>query len=302
MIENLKTSHERKYFFLVVGLLLVVIFLLRYFVLPNYYESKVEFNYLTLYSILENFFVSFLITIGLGLFVFWLLPKNRANAQMRILQPIEIGSTIVNARVDTEKWFFNGGSGRYTRSQTLPFLAELSRQKNRGIDVSILIMNPKNESLCQKYADYKNSLRTAKMKGKRDIKSVKVDLISTIVSCHVWKYEQSSLNIKLGLKDSFSLFRTDISSNAAIITKEDPSEPAIYYEKETFFYIAHIEDLKQTFNQVNVIEILPFCSRNELDVKKVEELLKKLGLDAIVDQKDFDNIVSNVLDNKNPYE
>lgn len=302
MIENLKTQNEKKYFFLVVGLLLIAVFFLRYYVLPYYFETGPVFNYLTVYNILENFFISLLITIGLGLFVFWLMPKNKSNAQMRILQPLEIGSTIVNARIDTEKWFFNGGSGRYTRTQTLSFLAELSRQKNRTIDVTILIMNPKNEKLCLKYAEYKNSLRTARKKEKKDLKSIRIDLISTVVSCYVWKCEQSSLNIKLGLKDNFSLFRTDLSSNAAIITKEDPNEPAIYYEKDTFFYLAHLEDLKQTFNQVEILDITPICEKKLLDRQKVNELLQKIGFDNLVDDSDLDKIVFSVLDQSNPYE
>jgi hypothetical protein len=301
MIEKLETKDNRKSFFLIIGLLLIVIFSIRYFLLPYILGENIALNSKTAYKILENLFTSVLVTIGLGSFIFWLSPKNRHNAQIRILQPVDIGNTIVNARIDTEKWFFNGGSGRYTRSQTLPYLAELSRRSNKSIDISILIMDPRNEELCAKYADYKNSLRTAKSKGKKTSKSVQIDLIATIVSCHMWKSEQSSLNITLGLKNTFSLFRTDLSSNGAIITKEDPLEPAIYYEKDTFFYYAQLEELKQTMNQVENLEILPFCGQEEIDEGMIKSLTDQLNLQNLHEQGDLIDILNEVTKLNNPY-
>ena len=269
--------------------------------MPYILGENIALDSNTAYQILEKLFTSVLVTIGLASFIFWLSPKNRHNAQIRILQPVEIGNTIVNARTDTEKWFFNGGSGRYSRAQTLPYLAELSRRSNKSIDISILIMDPRNEDLCRKYADYKNSLRTAKTKGKKTSKSVQIDLIATIVSCHMWKSEQPSLNITLGLKNTFSLFRTDLSSSGAIITKEDPLEPAIYYEKDTFFYFAQLEELKQTLNQVEILGILPFCGKDEIDESKIKSLTDKLNLQNLIEQGDLLEILTEVTNLKNPY-
>jgi len=301
MIEKLQNKSSRKYFYVLVSFLLVSIFLLRNFLIPYLYGEPIELTNQLFYNVLDKIFTSVLVTVGLGTFVFWLTPKNKLNAQIKILQPVEIGETIVNARTDTERWIFNGGSGRYTRTQTLPYLAELSQNKNKEIDISILIMNPKNHIITEKYAEYKNSLRTAKLKGRRTKKSVQMDLISTIVSCHIWKTEQPALNITLCLKNSFSLFRTDLSSSKVIITKEDPIEPAILYEKGTFFYSAQLEELKQVIKQNEVIQLKPFVGLEDVSIENIEKLLIELDFSSLIIERDLEEILEKSMSRKNPY-
>lgn len=302
MIEKLQNKQSRSYFFTIIILSLVVIFSARYFIIPlvNGSEIKVDVNILN--DILDKLFTSLLVTVGIATFIFWLTPQNKMNAQIKILQPIEIGETIIKARTDTEKWWFNGGSGRYTRSQTLPYLGLLARQKNKTIEITIQIMNPKNAALCLKYADYKNSLRTAHKNNKKTVKSVQLDLISTIVSSYMWKAEQPLLDITLGLKDSFSLFRTDLSSSSALITKEDPIEPALLYENGTFFYTAQLQDMRQSLNQVTKLDFqIQFFGLNEINETNTKNLLAELGFSDLVADEDIKQIIEKAKDNQNPY-
>lgn len=301
MVDKLQSKEQRKYFYTIIILLLISIFLIRYFLIPFLIGQSVQLNIETVYRIFDGLFTSTLVTISLGTFLFWLTPKNKQNAQIKILQPIEIGDTITQARVDTEKWYFNGGSGRYTRTQTLPYLADLARKKNKTIEVLIQIMNPRNIQLCTKYATYRNSLRSAS-RDRKTCKSVQIDLISTVVSAYMWKNEQPLLDIKLGLKDNFSLFRIDISSSTAIITKEDPLEPAILYERGTFFYQAHCEDLRQSLTQTESLNMLiPFSDKKNLSIVATKELLHQLKLLEFVTDEEMEEIIDKAKSSKNPY-
>lgn len=269
--------------------------------IPFLTQERINFSNEVLYKILDGLFTSTLVTVGLGTFLFWLTPKNKLNAQMKILQPVEIGSTMTKARIDTEKWWFNGGSGQYTRAQTLPFLASLAREKNRSIDVAIQIMNPNNQKLCESYATYRNSLKSG-TKNRKTMRSVQIDLLATIVAAYMWKAEQPRLNIKLGLKDSFSLFRLDISSSTAIITKEDPAEPALLYENGTFFYDAYCEDLKQSLSQVMNLDMeVQFVGKNEINVAQTKALLEQLKFGALVNETEIEEIITKAKSDINPY-
>ncbi|MFL5740850.1 MAG: hypothetical protein ACJ75B_11575 [Flavisolibacter sp.] len=301
MTGQLPSKEQRKYFYTIIFLMLIAIFLIRHMLMPYLSGQKIELNNEVLYKILDDLFTSILVTIGLGIFLFWLTPKNKANAQIKILQPIEIGSTMTKARLETEKWWFNGGSGRYTRSQTLPYLANLARQRGKSIEVVIQIMNPNNQKTCRRYAEYRNSLKSG-MRNKKSEKSVQIDLLSTIVAAYMWRYEQPLLDITLGLKDSFSLFRTDISSTTALITKEDPIEPALLYENGTFFYDAYCQDLKQSLNQVTRLDMsISFVGVNEIAVSNTKELLQHLGFSDLVNDSEIGDIISKAKSNENPY-
>jgi hypothetical protein len=300
MIEELPSNTRKRAFYTLIFLLLFSIFSVRHFLIPFLSGDKITLDIEVLNKILDDVFTSTLVTIGLGIFILWLTPKNKSNAQFRVLQPIEISPTLENARTDTSKWSYSGGSGRYTRAITLPNLADLARRKNRTIDISIQIMNPHNITVCTNYAEYRNSLRSSK--NRKTLKTVQLDLISTIVSAFVWKTEQSLLKIKLGLKDGFSLFRLDISSSNVVITKEDPIEPAMSHEQGTFFYQAYSEDLLQSFNQCRIIDMsIRFYRKDEITVENTKRLLEQLGLMELLTDADIPDIISNVISTKNPY-
>jgi hypothetical protein len=302
MIDKLQNKANRDYFYLIIIFLLIIIFSTRHFILPYLYEEKIDISHNLFYEILDKLFSSVLVTIGLATFIFWLTPKNKLNAQMKIIQPIEIKDIFKKSMLETDFWIFNGGSGRYTRNQTIPNLALLSQEKNKSIDISIVIINPKNEDVISQYADYKNSLRTSKKREKKTIKSVQLDLITTILSCHIWKTEQPLLNINLYLKNHFSIFRIDISTKKVIITKEDPNEPAILFEKETFFYTSQIEEQKQVLKQFSKVNLLKFVGLKNINASEIKNLSTQLNLDILLKEEDYKEILKKIKSNENPYE
>ncbi|CAM1365503.1 hypothetical protein [Tenacibaculum xiamenense] len=47
--------------------------------------------------------------------------------------------------------------GRFTRSTTIPELAKVNSNKHEHIDIQIILINPKNSSLCSLYSKYKKN-------------------------------------------------------------------------------------------------------------------------------------------------
>jgi hypothetical protein len=263
-------------------------------------------------SITDKLFITIMVTLAVSSFRFWIFPPNPLNAQMRILQPAEIGPALIAARTKTDRWWYSGTSARYTRNQTLPNLAEECYRSRRSIEIVIQMLNPNNILACTQYAQYRQGLRippnvelpynTVMGKSLNIEKGVRLELLSTIVSAFIWKTQQPLLKIRIGLKDHFSLLRMDISTTRAILTKENPQDPAILYEHGTFFYDAYYQDLILGFDQCISLDMTkPFVQEDHLTVSEITNLLISLGLYTHIDDNDIQAIQQIVKNRRNPY-
>jgi hypothetical protein len=131
-----------------------------------------------------------------------------------------------------------------------------------------------------------------------------LDLLATIIAAYTWRAEEPLLDVEVGLHKTFSLLRIDLSSHSAVITKEDPLEPALKCDVGSFFYDSFLEDLRLTLQQARRLPKGAIgTSRAQLTAADVQRLLDELGLQfpqALVAQ-DFENIIAKVKDAQNPY-
>lgn len=302
MIEKLKTKQDKVKFYIIIFLALGVVFGVRHFYIPYLFDEPINFGHALFEDLLDKLFVSTLVTIGLATFTFWLTAEDSNNAKIEILQAREIGEALVAARKNTEKWWFNGGTGRYTRCETLPGLAQHALLAGSSIDVFITIMNPRNTKLLEQYVRYRNGLKSAKKNGTRTYQDVQVELFATIVLAYAWNKEQPLLKIKVGLKDTYSLFRLDLSSSKVVITKEDPKEPAIGHDKGTFFYSAYQEELRQSMSQVQELDMSKhFVETSEISAANITTLLTDLDMINLIPANRIESVVECIRKTKNQY-
>ena len=112
------------------------------------------------------------------------------------------------------------------------------------------------------------------------------------------------LRISLGLADSYSSFRYDLSSHLVVITNEDPRFPAIKADKEHHFYGVYQEEIRMSFDQTKIIpkESLPSIEKSELNKETAVEALKELNLFiADLTDEDLEEIIEMTLRPNNPY-
>ena len=75
----------------------------------------------------------------------------------------------------------------------------------------------------------------------------------------------------------------------------------IFYKKDSFFYTAHQEDIKQTLNQVEIIELQPFFSKDIVSKDNVKQLITNLNFINLIDEADLEILIKMSLDTTNPY-
>jgi hypothetical protein len=240
-------------------------------------------------------------TVIIASLAFWLTPRVVKRSQMDIIEPKEIKDYLEKAR-DTDEYWFAGGTGRFTRSKTIPKLATDARFSNFSKKIVLILINPDNDIVCKNYVNYRNRVRSG-IKENWELKKLKKEIFATVLSAYSWKREQPLLDLTIGLINHYSMFRIDLSTKLLVITKEDTSEPALMCEKDTFFFKSYLEDLRLSLSQSQILNVnVEGILFNELNGEKIRNFLTSLRLDiSILDGEDLNDIAEMVKKGENPY-
>jgi len=277
--ELFDTGYRRRIFFGSAIAGLVALVSLRFFVLHRFGGQTLPLPNI-LSSIIDNLLVALIASIAVTALVIWLTPPVMKTAVMEVVEPFRIRETLHQALDRTDEWWYRGHSGRHFRAVTLPQLAADARAGNVSKKVFLLILNPTRSETCSYYALYRQRLRSAKRDKPWTPERVLIELNVTIVVAYAWKAQEPSLDIVVALIDTVSLFRIDLSSRLALITKEEPQEPALRCDEGTFFYKSFREDLLSSLQQARVLpKDINGIPLEQLSIEGVKDLLNKLGLE-----------------------
>lgn len=284
MDEILSRQHYRRTFYLVVGLILALSLVTRFFVLPYFAPAQALTTAALLGSLLDNFVVSLFLAVFLGAFVFWLTPSIVKQSAIAVVEPKQINPLLKAAATGTRAWVYKGACGRYTRATTIPKLAEAARLEGIGRDITICLLNPKNEAVCTAYATYRRSLKSASAGIPWTCQVVQEEIIATTVTALKYQFSEPLLRIRVFFVDHFSAFRLDISDHFVILTKEDKEASALRADAGTYFYDSYKDDVRLTERQSTEITC---CGKlqfsGNIDYAKLTEVLQCSGLFEIGD-------------------
>lgn len=303
-MENiLEKKHYRKAFFTLVAWILLGAFTLRLIVLCIIFKQ--ELSLLSLVSsFLDNFIITLIITIIIGSFIFWITPENVFRSKMKVIDANEINPTLKSVLATTKFWIYKGTCGRYTRATTIPKLAEAARNSGFGRDITICLLDPKNHKICEEYAIYRRSLKSANPQKPWTKLSVQEEIIATIVTALKFRYLEPLLRINVYLVDHFSAFRLDISDEFVVVTKEDKTASALKADKDTYFYDSYKDDVRLTERQSNGLGFFPDLIFDQLiDDQKLLEVLNKSNIFKVdeLSPESFQRIVNKINEPKDPY-
>jgi hypothetical protein len=249
MDEILSKQHYRRTFFWVVTLILALALVTRVFVLPFFAPDQSLTGSALLGSLLDNLVVSLFLAVFLGSFVFWLTPSIVRRSAIEVIAPKEINPLLKSAIGATRFWIYKGGCGRYTRATTIPKLAAAARAAGIGRDITLCILNPKNDALCTAYATYRMSLKSSNAGTPWSRQVVQEEVLATAVTALRFRFSEPLLHIRVFFVDHFSAFRLDISDQYVVITKEDHEASALRADAGTYFYDSYKDDVRLTEKQ-----------------------------------------------------
>ena len=304
MEEILSKHHYRKTFFSIVLLILVLSLVLRFYTLP-YYNPSLKYSYSAFFAlILDNLVVSLFISVFIGAFIFWITPKIVKRSVMEVVDPNQINPLLKLAASSTKFWIYRGACGRYTRATTLPMLAEAAKTEGIGRDITIYLLNPRNEGLCEEYATYRQSLKSGNKQGAWTQQIVQEEILATAICALKYHASQPLLRVQVFFVDNFSVFRLDVSDIYVVITKEDKDASALRADAGTYFYESYKDDIRLIERQAS-----EFLFPSKVDVALLNQeaylrqMLKSTHLfdEAKLDASQIKKIIDRVNKPADPY-
>ena len=278
-------SNKVKFGIVIIGLLGGLFLVLHYVIYPNLATG--ETRYLLWKSILETLFSSLSVAVILGGLLVWASPKKMKIGEFKVLQPYQINNHHRECRTNTHEWWYDGGSGRYTRDITLPSLMNLCEEQHRTMHVCIYILDPRDENVCRMYATYSNLVTPGNVVTQAN---VKCDLLATIIAAYFYG---RTLNIDVYLKNHFSIFKREFSDN-------------MVYSKGSDFYDAYKMELEQgrklythLDRQVSWGDDLQRCE--DISKQHIRQLLALLNLSVNITDIELDMIQKFVSSKTSPY-
>jgi len=304
-IESLLSQpHIRRTFFLAVSLVAAVIVGIRYFVLPLIDPSLKVALVPFISRTAESLLMSLLVAVFVGSFLFWITPRVVRVASIEAIEPRALPALFEKAMQVSDFWYYKGSCGRYFRTRTLPVMAYWARNQSISREIVAIILDPRDQAVCETYAEYRNSTRSVDVDGRWDAKRVRREIYATALTVLHYQAHEKMLRVSLGFSRAFSSFRIDLSSLYVIVTKEDRLAPAMKCDKESFFYQSYRDEVYLSQRQgESMLQPAVDTFLDTLSVQGARDAIQAAGLAcAILDERDYEEIVRICLERKNPYE
>ena len=237
------------------------------------------------------------------LFIYWIvtsfMPKKQITQNLYQIEPDKISDEFEELLNSAVRWRYTGNFGRYLRGKVLPTLSV-----RRNMHISVSIIDPKKKSLCEKHANYRNSVNSIDKGRKYDAETVALEVMVTIILC-AWYVANKSVSIELYLLSMFDPLRIDSSDDAMILTVEDRRSPALKLAKDHFMY-NHF-NLQMSLEQIQGKKLdisgFPNCaSISSIQDDDVKKFLSLMGMADLCEQMGVAQIANACREVRNPYE
>jgi hypothetical protein len=178
-------------------------------------------------------------------------------AAVRLVSGPEVGQAQAEARSNTDRWIFKGGTGGFLRTVTLPKCVENARQERRPLRVQLEIIDPTEDALCEEYARFRSSLTPAPGRAKEEWTRdrVRLEAYATIFAACWHRQRFAFLTVEIGLSRVMSTFRWDLSASCVIQSQEDPAGSSLIFDNGRPHYRACNRELVVSFDQSRRVHV-----------------------------------------------
>jgi hypothetical protein len=230
------------------------------------------------------------------------------NSYIRVLHGAEVGQALEEARRNTDRWAFKGGTGTFLRAVTLRECVHAARRKKHTIHMQVEIIDPANEKVCEDYAQFRRSLADQPDSTGEiwTVERTRKEAYATVLAaCWYWQ-RFSFLTIEVGLSSVMTTFRMDMTPQRLIITQEDPQFPAMMLEPGRYYYEFYSRELMASLRQSRQVPINQLDRAALSDEPTVDEARKlfaelDLPIPRSFTDRDVADIIGRALQAKNPY-
>ncbi|MGV8856529.1 MAG: hypothetical protein ACOH2L_18040 [Devosia sp.] len=234
--DDLDSPYARKWFFWG-GIALCIVCLVLVILARNFMPNGI------LRDVVDGVFMqvltgSLIILCFYGLYMHFIGP-NPGLREVTVIRPRDISGRMKELPVAARNYMFWGRSGSYFRSYPLLMLDEQAKVQKRTIDVEVVLPDPMDDRLIGLYRDILSSLDEPS-----EGNSLLANVLATSMACAIVSANNKYINIRVYYSKFLPAFRVDLSDKGAILTQDDKSKSALFFEFGSEFYEMFVNTVK----------------------------------------------------------
>jgi hypothetical protein len=223
-----------------------------------------------------------------------------------VISGAEVAPVLAEARQNTDRWVFKGGTGTYIRAVTLPRCVEDAKRERRALTFKLEIIDPSDEDVCETYARFRQAGAPSGDQEPWTLERTRKESYATILAACYHHERYRLLDVEIGLARTMTTFRWDLSSSCAVVTREDPTAPALRIDKGQFYYDWCVAELLNSLAQAPKVPIEKSRTVRLSEEPTVEEIRRlfqalDLPLPRSFSDRDVSDIARRALRAVDPY-
>lgn len=154
--------------------------------------------------------------------------SEREFESVRLIDPSTTAHLHQRELVETTFWYHDGHIGRWVRAAALAEMARRAKATGVSRKVTLLILDPSNDALCEEYGHYRQLLDLERPHLSH-AEDAKAELIATALASTIYSTDSVGLSVRVYFKSTIEYSRIDIGSTVAFRTLIDPRCNAVAY-------------------------------------------------------------------------
>ncbi|MFF4603480.1 hypothetical protein ACFY12_12110 [Streptomyces sp. NPDC001339] len=228
-------------------------------------------------------------------------------AMVRSLSGDQVGDALEQARAQTNRWYFKGGTGTYLRAVTLPRCVETATRQRSQLSIKIDIINPAEEQTCAAYARFRQTFarrRNDDAAHAWTADRTRKEAYATVLAACWFRQRLDTLEISVHLSSGVPTLRFDLSESCLIITQDDPNRVNLLVARDQPLYDYYVTELHQSREQAVRLDlrgIAPLGDEPTVDEVRAVFDDVSLPLPSVFSDADVAEIIEKALHAEDPY-
>lgn len=219
-----------------------------------------------IHDVAANILASAIVILGFYIFYVSLIGPNTGLSEVVATRPQDIRIRLESLHDGSRNYMFWGRSGSYFRSAPLLKLDEQARAKKLITDIDVVLPDPTDERLVKSYREILASLGEDPPGN-----PLLANVLATTMACAIIGANNKYIRVRVYYSKFLPAFRIDMSERGAILTQDDPSKSALFFEGGSEFH-----------------EMFRTTIRNEMDLSTAVNWDDRLFVGRGLDEKSCD--------------
>lgn len=175
------------------------------------------------------------------------------ESKIEVISSGDINSILKKNAKDCKQYFFKGAMGSWVRDSALKPMVKEAKDQNTHITLLIILLDPRDEFACSKYAEEKNSYNPTDDSWSNE--DVVNQIIATVAKIYQTIGTYINITLDIGFVKNFGSYRFDFSEKGGVLTQANKKKKGIYIPAGSSLYDSFKDEITGSLRQAFRINV-----------------------------------------------